>query len=105
MVGVKVFAMKNIVMKRMLVSRTFDIRAILPIFRDCTLFQAQKLLLTLKSGKISKYWQYYLNVKGPTHKYGGEVNFFSNSCKLKIMVGVIAMKNIVRERIIVDLSH
>ena len=48
MVGVKVFAMKNIVMERILASRTFDIRAILPIFRDFTLFQSQKLLLTLK---------------------------------------------------------
>ena len=33
MVGVKVFAMKNIVMKQILVGRTFDIRTILPILR------------------------------------------------------------------------
>ena len=32
MVGVKVFAMKNIVMERILVGRTFDIMAILPKF-------------------------------------------------------------------------
>ena len=76
MVSVKVFVKKNIVMKRMLVSRTFDIREILPIYRDFILVQAQKLLLTLKSGKICKYWQYCLNVKGPTHKYGGGGQFF-----------------------------
>ena len=38
MVGVKVFAMKNIVMERILVGRTFDIRALFPIFRDFTNF-------------------------------------------------------------------
>ena len=32
MVGVKVFAMKNIVMDRILVGKTFDIMAILPKF-------------------------------------------------------------------------
>ena len=42
MVGVKVFAMINIVMERILVGRTSDIRSILPIFRDFTLFQGQK---------------------------------------------------------------
>ena len=46
MVGVN--AMKNIVMEGIIVGRTFDIRAILPIFRDFTLFQGGKLLLTLK---------------------------------------------------------
>ena len=55
MVGVKVFAKKNIVMERILVGRTFDIRAILPIFRDFTLFQGQKLFLTVKKSEISKY--------------------------------------------------
>ena len=48
MVGAKVFAIKNSVIERILGDRTFDIRAILPIFRDFTLFQGQKLLLTLK---------------------------------------------------------
>ena len=48
MVWVKVFAMKNIVMERILVARTFDIRAISPIFGDFSLFQGQKWLLTLK---------------------------------------------------------
>ena len=33
---------------------------------------------------------------------GGEVNFFSNSCKLEIMGGVIAMKNIVMKRMLVS---
>ena len=55
MVGVKVFAMKNIVMEQILARRTFDIRAILTTFRDFTLFQGQKLYLTFKKGKISKY--------------------------------------------------
>ena len=39
MVGVKVFAMKIIYTERILGGRTFDIRAILPIFRHFTLFQ------------------------------------------------------------------
>ena len=45
--------------------------------------------------------QYCPNVKGPTYKYRGGVIFFSNSRKLKIMVGVNAMKNIVMARILV----
>ena len=101
MVSAKVFLMKNVLMERILEDRTFDIRAILPILRDFTLFQGEKLLLTLKSGKISKYWRYCHNVKSPTYKCRGEVIFFSNCRKLKIMVGVNAMKNIVIERIFV----
>ena len=42
MVGAKVLAIKNIVIERILGGRTFDIRAILPIYRDFTLFQGQK---------------------------------------------------------------
>ena len=37
MVGVKVFAMKNIDTERILVGGAFDIRAILTLFRDFTL--------------------------------------------------------------------
>ena len=40
MVGVN--AMKNLVMERILVGRTFDIREFLPILRDFTPFQGQK---------------------------------------------------------------
>ena len=102
MVGVN--AMKNIVMERILVDRTFDIRAILAIFRYFTLFQGHKQFLTTKkSKKISKFWQYCPDIKGSTYKYRVRVNFFSNSSKLKItvVVKVFAMKNIVMKQILV----
>ena len=39
MVSVKVFAMKNIVMERILLGRIFDIRAIFSIFGDFTILR------------------------------------------------------------------
>ena len=50
MVGVKVFAMKSRVTERILVGRTFDIWAILPLFTDFALFQGENAIFDHKIG-------------------------------------------------------
>ena len=97
MVGVKVFAMKNIYTERILVGRTFDIRAILPIFRDFTLIQGQNCFWPWNRVKSLNIGNIALMSKGLPTSIGWGVHFFSNSRKLKVMVGVkvFAMKNIV----------